>query len=70
MFHKFSQQEPQVKIALIIGISLIICTLCYSLINATLRKTDTTRCVEAYLEVNEYDSKLDAYQKCRYLLKR
>lgn len=66
----FNQQNPNVKIAIILGISLIFCVTIYSIVNATFRKTDTTRCVDAYLEDHKYASKLEAYKKCHYLLKR
>ncbi|OOF88746.1 hypothetical protein BKG94_06280 [Rodentibacter ratti] len=70
MIPKFNQQEPNVKIAIILGISLVISVSIYSIIISSLKKTDTTRCVEAYLEKYQNAERLDAYERCRYLLKR
>lgn len=67
---KFNQQTSQVKIAFILGFSLVLCVTIYATINIVFRKTDTTRCVDAYMEVNENSSKLSAYKECKYLLKR
>lgn len=67
---KFNQQETSVKIAIIMGISLILSAGIYATINSTVKKTDTTRCVEAYLEEYKNDTKMDAYIRCKSLLKR
>lgn len=45
-----------------IGISLIFCVTIYAIVNSTFRKTDTTRCVDAYLEDHKYASNLEAYK--------
>lgn len=68
-FISFNKQETQVKTAIIIGISLIIAVLCYALINkAFVRKTDTTRCLEAHMKDGYTET--DAYRVCSRLLKR
>lgn len=66
-FSLFNQQEPNVKVALVLGISAIIAISSYALITSTLKKTDMTRCLETY---QQNHNKFFSYEKCSKLLKR
>lgn len=69
----FNQQDVVIKKAIVYSIGIIVAITAYALITSIAsisRKTDTTRCVEAYLEAHKYDTKLKAYEACRRLLKR